>query len=146
MYLAGLKCGDFVPIREISSGTGISPSFLTKILRVLNENGFIESSRGPNGGVMLRRHPKSITLKDIVVALDGPGLFENCVVGLPGCGQEKPCPLHDQWSVTRRCITDTFSTTSLAELVHHRSGKNASLQQSSAEMISAMLAPILQTK
>lgn len=116
IYLAGLQSPGYVSIREISARTGISSTFLTKILQILKEKGFVDSSRGQNGGVMLTQNPNTISLKDIIVAIDGPGLFESCVVGLPGCGHQKPCPLHEQWSITRACITDTFATTSIADL------------------------------
>jgi hypothetical protein len=36
-------------------------------------------------------------LYEIVVAIDGEDLFRECVLGLPGCGDATPCPLHDEW-------------------------------------------------
>ena len=105
----------FVPIREISSELEISFHFLTKVLQQLNEADIVESFRGPRGGVRLNRPPAEITLKQIVVAIDGPTLFTECVLGLPGCGDQTPCPLHDDWSVQREGLSRMLDTTTLAQ-------------------------------
>jgi DNA-binding IscR family transcriptional regulator len=51
--------------------------------------------------------------------LDGPGLFETCVLGLPGCGTEKPCPLHNRWREVRGGIHAVLADTSVTELLEN---------------------------
>ena len=119
LYVA-LQTGqrDFVPIRQIADDLGISFHFLTKILQQLTSKNLMVSFRGPKGGIALARPASEITLMELVVAIDGPGLFEQCVLGLPDCSDEKPCPLHQQWSELRAAISETFQTTLLDELAH----------------------------
>ena len=105
----------FVPIRKISERLGISFHFLTKVLQQLNEANLIESFRGPRGGVRLASKPADITLKEIVLALDGPALFTECVLGLPGCGDKTPCPLHGSWSGQRDLLNNLLASTTLSE-------------------------------
>lgn len=38
------------------------------------------------------------------------------MLGLPGCGTRKPCPLHNQWADARTRIHAMFSQVTLAEL------------------------------
>ena len=71
--------------------------------------------RGPAGGVALGRPAGQITLKEIVVAVDGPAVFHECVLGLPGCGDRTPCPLHDEWAPARERVHRMFATATLGE-------------------------------
>ena len=34
-------------------------------------------------------------LRSIIEIFDGDGLFCSCVIGLPKCSSDNPCPLHD---------------------------------------------------
>lgn len=101
VFLAAELPTDYRAVRTISENLEISFHFLTKIFQQLTRAGLLRSYRGPNGGVMLSRPGSEITLKEIVVAIDGPELFNECVLGLPGCGEDRPCPLHESWSTVR---------------------------------------------
>ena len=121
LYLASLEDNsleeeNYVSIRQISEALDISPSFLTKVLQQLTKAGLMQSLRGPKGGVAMARPAGEILIKDLVVAIDGPALFRECVLGLPGCGEEKPCPLHDSWASERGRLERLFERMSLADL------------------------------
>jgi len=106
----------FIPIRELSDELELSFHFLTKILQVLTEAKIMESFRGPNGGVGLARSAKDITLIDVIAAVDGMALFTDCALGLPGCGEKTPCPLHAAWAKRRQDLQKMFEKTTLAGL------------------------------
>ncbi|MDQ7040366.1 MAG: Rrf2 family transcriptional regulator [Rhodothermus sp.] len=116
LYLASLEHNGYVSIREIGERLNISVPFLTKIFQKLTQAGLMQSLRGPSGGVMFARSPEEITLFDVIVAIDGPDLFTECVLGLPGCGEAAPCPLHDHWKAVRTPIRDLFASTTLADM------------------------------
>lgn len=127
LYLASLEEDGFVPIRTISEELDIEFHFLTKIFRQLTEAGYMHSQRGPRGGIALAQPADGITLLQIVRAIDGDALFEECVLGLPGCGERKPCPMHDHWAVERERIKRMFSTTTLATTADSIRGKDLRL-------------------
>ena len=116
LYLASLASDGFVPIRTISEDLHISFSFLTKIFQKLTLAGLMHSLRGPNGGVAFTRPLDAIALIEIITAIDGPELFQACVLGLPGCGQLRPCPLHDAWMIERERLRALFTHTTLADM------------------------------
>ncbi len=116
LYVATQRNRKFVPIREISQKLQISFHFLTKILQILTQANLMTSFRGPNGGVAFARDPDNITLMDIIRAIDGPGLFEKCVLGLSDCGDEHPCPLHERWAEIREELRQMFESNSLARM------------------------------
>lgn len=116
LYMASNDNGQYISIKEMSDKLNISFHFLTKILQQLNGAGLVESHKGPNGGVKLTKKGEEINLFDIVVAIDGEELFTECALGLPGCGTEKPCPLHEKWAGTRDGIRAMLENTNLVEL------------------------------
>ena len=107
-------------LQTVSDELGIGSSYLTKVCQQLNEAGLLTSKRGRGGGIALRRPLDTIPLYDIVVAIDGDDLFEECVLGLPGCGEAEPCPLHDHWTEERERMRTTFQDTTLAEVPNVR--------------------------
>jgi len=126
LYLASNQNGEYVSIRDMSDQLDISFHFLTKVLQQLSSVGYMESYRGPSGGIRLTEKGKKAALLDVVTAIDGDDLFTECVLGLPGCGSRKPCPLHDQWAETRNAITNMLRETSLTDLA--KEGKKMNLR------------------
>lgn len=126
LYLAANQNGDYVSIRQMSEELDISFHFLTKTLQQLTGAGLMESQKGPKGGVRLTKKGSKISLYEIVEAIDGSDLFTECALGLPGCGQEKPCPIHDKWADTRDNIRLMLQNTNLVELAEK--GKSMNLR------------------
>lgn len=116
LYLASKEQDEYNSIREMSEKLGISFHFLTKILQQLTAQDLMESYKGPNGGIKLSEKGRDATLLDIVTAIDGPGMFTECALGLPGCGINKPCPLHDSWATTREHIREMLVNTNITEM------------------------------
>ena len=106
----------YVPIKEVSSELGISFHFLTKILQKLTNHKIMISYRGPNGGVALAKPAGDISLMDMITAIEPHEEFDQCILGLAGCGEAMPCPLHEQWGEARDQIKAMFDNTNLAEL------------------------------
>lgn len=116
IHLAQQPAGSFVPVREISSALDVSHTFLAKILQQLVAKDLLTSLRGPSGGVHLAKPSDRILLNDIVLAIDGRKVFDSCVLGLPGCGHRKPCPMHDAWGEVRSRFCHMLESTSLETL------------------------------
>ncbi len=129
LYLANQQKGTFIPIRQMSDKLEISFHFLTKILQQLTAEGILESFKGPNGGVRLVRTGNDIHLMDIVVAIDGPLLFTECALGLPGCGVKANCPIHEKWADARDAIREMLEESTLTELVQKGKTENLRLTE-----------------
>lgn len=101
---------------EISKAEDVPLPVLSKVLQELVRKGLLESRRGPGGGFRLSRRPELITLRDIVVTIDGLDHFMDCVAGLKVCSEEAPCPLHTTWTGMRTQILTSLETTTLAQM------------------------------
>lgn len=57
--------------REIGEAQSIPEDYLNQILITLRKGGLINSLRGPQGGHILARHPRQITMLEVVRELEG---------------------------------------------------------------------------
>jgi Rrf2 family iron-sulfur cluster assembly transcriptional regulator len=116
LYLALQPEGKKCSIKELSKRLKLPYHFLAKILQQLSRKGLLTSLKGPTGGFGLAIPAEQITLFHIVEAIDGPSLFNNCVLGLPECGGKHPCPVHDRWGELREQIYAMLVRKSIAQL------------------------------
>lgn len=97
LYLATLDENYICSSEEIANRLSIPKEFTSKILQSLIEKGMIESRKGKTGGFKLAKKTSEIKLGDVVVAIDGVEIFNNCVMGFTNCSKDKKCLLHDEW-------------------------------------------------
>ncbi len=101
---------------EVSKELKVPKEYVSKVMQILTESGIIGSKKGKNGGFYLAKSPSSIKLIDIVEAIDGLEIFNNCVLGFPGCSSDNPCPVHDKWGALRDDAYKMLSTETLEQL------------------------------
>ena len=97
-YLAQLEPEQRAATSQIAQEQHIPPSFLAKIVSQLSVAGLLQTSRGARGGVSLARPAEEISLLDVVEAIDGPILLNECV-GDNGsnCVFGDNCPMRPVW-------------------------------------------------
>ncbi len=119
MYTAlQMKEHPYVSIRDMSDFLNMPFHFLTKVLQELTKKGVLISSRGPSGGIALARPPEEITLMEIIEVVDGPAMFRHCLLGLEGCNDAKPCPLHRTWGPERERLKALFANTHVSDIIN----------------------------
>lgn len=101
---------------EVSKEVQQPKEFVSKMLQILTASGIVGSKKGKNGGFYLGKDPQEIKLIDIVVAIDGLDVFNNCVLGFPGCSVNEPCPVHNKWGVIRDEALKMLSEETLFDL------------------------------
>ncbi len=79
VYLAQLEPDKRAATGKIAQEKSIPPSFLAKIVSQLSVAGLLQTSRGARGGVSLAKPAEAISLLDVVEAIDGPILLNDCV-------------------------------------------------------------------
>lgn len=115
-YLSKLDANQRAATSTVAKEMKIPPSFLAKIISQLSIAGLLNTSRGARGGVSLARAPQDISLLDVVEAIDGPILLNQCV-GDPGkCEFVDECAMHPIWMEVQETLTRRLSETSFASL------------------------------
>ncbi len=102
---------------KLAQETGVPLPTAKKLVSKLTTAGLIESTRGVGGGIRLSRPPASISLADIVEAVEGPLAITTCVIeGNHECKLEDGCTVKPHWGVVNRTIRDALDGVSLASL------------------------------
>jgi Rrf2 family protein len=89
----------------------IPPSFLAKIIAQLSIAGLLNTSRGARGGVFLARPSSEISVLDVVVAIDGPILLNQCVASSTRCEFADDCLVHPVWVEAQQSLVDRLAST-----------------------------------
>ena len=117
-----------INLADISARQGISLSYLEQLFSRLRKQGLVSSSRGPGGGYCLGRASESITISDVIRAVDETVDATRCH-GKMNCHGEDRCLTHDLWEELSQQITGFLSSISLATLVERGSARQVSARQ-----------------
>src|SRR5690554_547913 len=121
--------GKKIGIKDICKEIDAPEFFTAKILQSLAKQGIISSAKGPNGGFYVEKAQESLTLMDLVIAIDGDQLFIGCGLGLRQCSEETPCPIHSDFKVIREGLSQMLRNKKLVDLASEINSGAAILSQ-----------------
>jgi Rrf2 family protein len=114
VYLAELGPDQRAATSQIAQEKQIPPSFLAKIVSQLSVAGLLQTSRGARGGVSLAKSPEQISLLEVVEAIDGPILLNECVADAGSCVFGDSCSMRPIWCDAQQELVSRLSSTSFA--------------------------------
>ncbi|HEX7656628.1 MAG TPA: SUF system Fe-S cluster assembly regulator [Sphingomonas sp.] len=102
----------------LAEQTGLPLPTVQKLVSRLSAAGLIETVRGTGGGLRLARPPATISLADIVEAVEGPIAMTACVDhGAHDCSIEHVCSVKPHWTVVNDAVRGALASVSLASLL-----------------------------
>lgn len=120
VHLAALDPGVTINSETLAARTKVPQGYLSKILRDLVVAELITSQRGPNGGFALARPADSITMLEVINAVDPILRIRKCPLGNPA--HLNLCPLHRRIDDAMDLIETQFRDTRLSEVLEPRRG------------------------
>lgn len=119
--------GGPVSAREVAERRNIPPRFLEQLFVALRRAGLVSAIRGARGGFTLTRDPESISVLDVVEALEGPLTASVCDSERGSiCGQAGTCAAAPVWARATAALRDVFATTTIADLAGDQTRYDAS--------------------
>jgi Rrf2 family protein len=109
--------GDPVSIKSISERQAISEYYLEQLFSPLRKAKLINSIRGAQGGYVLSRAPKDITVAEIMEVLEGPIEISNCIEGT-SCNNLDCCATRLLWAKIKNSIDSVTKSTTLEDIVN----------------------------
>lgn len=113
-----------VPATRLAELHDVSASYLAKQLQALSRAGLVRSVEGKAGGYVLTREPASITVLDVVEAVDGPGQAFRCTeirqrgpLATPAESCTAPCPIARAMTGADAAWREALRAVSIADLV-----------------------------
>lgn len=104
-----------VSLKKISEKYNISESYLEQLFAKLRKDGYIETVRGPQGGYLLARDPKEVTVGMILRTLEGEITTSECV-NKEVCSREAICATRTIFEKIENSINDVIDNITLADM------------------------------
>ena len=115
-HLAQKQDATLASAREIAEAYDIPIELMAKVLQKLVRTGLLRSLQGTRGGYVLGRASSTISVGDIIEAIDGPFSVTACSTEKITCGQFGKCSIRDPlWRIKERIVA-ALGTVSLAGL------------------------------
>ncbi len=105
-------------VAEIAKEIEAPVPFTAKILQTLTRHRLLDSVRGRGGGFFFPEGKAELRLYDVVMVMEGSGLFHQCGLGLKNCSDEHPCPIHHQYARIRDGFLDLVNKETIQSLAH----------------------------
>lgn len=105
-----------ISARQLADSTGIPLPTVSKVLKMLTKADLLETQRGALGGYRLARSPESISIAQVVEALEG-------AFALTDCAQDRDCVLREQcvtwpvWRLVNDQVIKSLSSVTLKDMV-----------------------------
>ena len=99
----------------IAKSLDVSEAHLHKVFQRLVKMGIVRSTRGPKGGLKIKKPLNQISLLDVYQAVEGPFQPDNCLMETPVCKNEK-CILGDVLHNVNYQVMDYLSKTKLSQV------------------------------
>ena len=103
-----------VSASALESYIQVSGKYLEKIMRMLSSRDIVCANRGANGGYLLKRAPKDISVGEIVRALEDDMEIIECVKEGAKC---KCCPTSGVWKRLHNGINKLLDGMNLQEMI-----------------------------
>ncbi|MDQ3879679.1 MAG: Rrf2 family transcriptional regulator [Chloroflexota bacterium] len=117
MSLARAEGESPLSLAEIARRERLPHAYLEQLIADLRRAGLVVARRGQSGGYQLSRDATTISMAEVMRALEGPILEMPCA-GLGDaevCDRPQPCSVHEVFQRVYESVSGTLATTMLAD-------------------------------
>jgi Rrf2 family protein len=108
-----------VATATLSRQLDIPLPFMHQIIHTLMQKGLIRTTPGPRGGIRLNRDPSTISVREIMEALEGPIRLSPCLEDPSACPRQDTCVFMPIWASLQKTINETLEGLTLDNLAGH---------------------------
>jgi len=101
--------------QDIADRQQIPPAFLSKVLAGLTQAGLVRTHRGAAGGVGLARSPETISLLEVIKAVQGPIILNECTDPYHTCPLEGTCTVSQAWQEAQKSLEELLGSAYLSQ-------------------------------
>lgn len=109
--------GNNITSQLIAEAICVPEGYMSKVLNTLARNGIVTSQRGPTGGFALIADPQSLTMLDIVQAVEPLPKIQNCPLHLTE-HTGNLCPLHAFLAELVSVVENKLASTTVGDIIH----------------------------
>ncbi len=113
-----------IQLKDIAENQQISLHYLEQLVRPLIAGGYVYSTTGPKGGVLLAKDPSDIRMIDIIQLYEGSIALVSCVDNPDLCERSSSCVTRDLWTELKDAMSDVLGSKTLQDLVRQKKEKD----------------------
>lgn len=117
MATLATDCDKNIPVRRLASESVVPYQLACKILQKLSSALLVESKMGPKGGYKLADLPEKINLKQIIEAVQGTIIFNQCLRCDSSCPLSSACTISGYLAEIQLKMNEHFESKTLAMLI-----------------------------
>ena len=99
----------------LAEAVGSTSGFVSQVVNPLVRRGWVRSDPGPSGGYSLGVDLTSVSVLDVIEAIEGPTDSGRCVLADRPCNESGTCALHVPWLRARAQLLRELDATSVAD-------------------------------
>jgi Rrf2 family protein len=115
VHLSTLPPATRASLAGLADEVDVPAAFLSKVLQRLVKGGLVTSHRGARGGFELARNVASVSLLDVLQAMDGEPTLNTCLTA-SGCDRSPGCAAHPVWLEAQERMREVLASASLERL------------------------------
>jgi Rrf2 family protein len=123
IHLAGLPPETRASRAELAVAAECPEQFLSKVLQSLTRAGLVLSHRGNTGGFELPNMKPTVTLLEIVEAIEGPMRLNVCLSD-HSCTRQERCPAHDVWVDAQAAMAQVLRSANIGDLAQQAAARS----------------------
>ena len=101
---------------ELAEGLDATPAFVPQVLAPLIERRWVGSDPGPSGGYSLRADLDTLTVLEVIEAVEGPTESGRCALDGDPCAERGTCVVHTAWLPARALLLEALGSTVVSEV------------------------------
>ena len=105
-------------LRELASAQDVPYKYAESIVSSLVKAGFVESSRGKNGGYKLTRPPQECTAADILRVTETSFAAASCTAEDADCPRAERCPTLPMWRALDDAVDELLKQYTLQDFIN----------------------------
>lgn len=118
MFLVALEQDNGpVPLKLIATKQNISMNYLEQLFSALKKADIVKSVRGAQGGYLLSKDAKDITVGEILYVLEGPVSLSECMLDEDICANSDTCVTRGVWERIKKGIDDITYSITLQDMI-----------------------------
>jgi len=121
-HIASQPVGQLHTAREVAELSGLPLPMVSKILGSLTRGAILTGHRGVGGGYSLDTDPGTITVAQVIRAIEGPISMVQCGVEPGACEHESICPTRINWSRINEQIEMALDQVPISEMLVSETG------------------------
>lgn len=120
--------GHVTDLHTLSDTLDVPQSYLSKVLQQLHKAGYLASQMGSKGGYRLSKSVEKTTMKEVLNAIQGETLLQECLMEDYECNRFKKCAVIRHVRGIQQTVNQMLDQLTIAQLAVEMEFKDRQLQ------------------